>query len=108
MVDACTNTAVRRTSRRLSNLYDDAFEAVGLKATQVSMLVEVDHLINLHGGAPTLQDLALNSPRTDARTPRVRDGLIELRQDQQYGRTKRAALTTAGAACLKRQAYAGR
>jgi DNA-binding MarR family transcriptional regulator len=106
-VPACTNTAVRRASRRLSNLYDDAFEAVGLKATQVSLLAEVDRITSQNGGVPpTLQDLAQKlaiqiSALTHALRPLVRDGLIELLQDEQDGRTKRAVLTTAGAASLE-------
>lgn len=31
----CTNTALRRAARRMGNLYDDALEPTGLKATQV-------------------------------------------------------------------------
>jgi DNA-binding MarR family transcriptional regulator len=110
-VPACTNTAVRRASRRLGNLYDDAFAAVGLKATQVSLLAEVDRMTtDNHQLPPTLQDLALKlailiSALTHALRPLVRDGLVELRPDEHDGRTKRAALTPAGAALL-REAHA--
>ncbi|BDU18946.1 MarR family transcriptional regulator [Dyella sp. GSA-30] len=108
---ACTNTALRLASRRLGGLYDEAFAAVGLKATQVSLLAEVDRLTTSNSGqAPTLQELALKlailiSALTHALRPLVRDGLVELQHDEQDGRTKRAALTTAGAASL-REAHA--
>ncbi|QWT21578.1 MarR family winged helix-turn-helix transcriptional regulator [Bacillus sp. NP157] len=99
---ACTNTAMRLASRRLGNLYDDAFASVGLKATQVSLLAEVDRLTSAgQGKPPTLQELSLKlailmSALTHALRPLVRDGLLELRQDADDGRTKRAALTRLG------------
>lgn len=108
---ACTNTAVRRAARRLGNLYDDAFDAVGLKSTQVGLLADLERLKSGNGGVPpTLQDLANRlaiqiSAVTHALRPLVRDGLVELRPDEKDGRAKRAALTSAGAASL-REAHA--
>ncbi|MBI0325776.1 MarR family winged helix-turn-helix transcriptional regulator [Burkholderia plantarii] len=103
---ACTNTALRRAARRLGTLYDDAFGPLGLKATQVGLLAEIDRLTSGNDGVPpTLQDLAVKlavqiSAVTHALRPPVRDGLVELQQDRQDGRTKRVSLTPAGHACL--------
>jgi DNA-binding MarR family transcriptional regulator len=104
---ACTNTALRRAARRLGNLYDDALAPLGLKATQVSLLSEIERLTASNGGlAPTLQDLATKlaiqiSAVTHALKPLVRDGLIELLPDEQDKRAKRGALTPAGQARLQ-------
>src|ERR1700748_863824 len=40
----CNNTALRRAARRLGNLYDDALEPVGLKATQMGLMAEIARL----------------------------------------------------------------
>ena len=98
----CTNTALRRAARRLGNLYDDALAPLGLKATQVSLLAEIDRLVSANKGqAPTLQDLAAKlaiqiSALTHALRPLVREGLVILHQDEQDRRTKRASLTPLG------------
>lgn len=99
---ACTNTAVRRAARRLGNLYDDALASLGLKATQVALLSEIERMVAASGGqSPALQDLASNmavqiSALTHALRPLVRDGLIELQVDESDKRVKRAALTSTG------------
>lgn len=103
---ACTNTALRLAARRLGNLYDDALAPSGLKATQLSLLSEIQRWTTANDGqAPTLQDLAGKlaiqiSALTHALRPLVRDRLIVSLPDEQDGRTKRAALTTAGEARL--------
>jgi DNA-binding MarR family transcriptional regulator len=103
---ACTNTALRRAARRLGNLYDDALAPLGLKATQISLLSEIDRLTTANEGkAPSLQDLAIKlsiqiSAVTHALRPLVRDGLVELQPDKEDRRTKRGALTPAGTARL--------
>jgi DNA-binding MarR family transcriptional regulator len=103
---ACTNTVLRRAARRLGNLYDEAFAAVGLKATQAGLLAEVERLATGNEGVPpTLQDLAVKlaiqmSAVTHALRPLIRDGLVELRPDETDRRAKRVALTRAGTARL--------
>jgi DNA-binding MarR family transcriptional regulator len=105
---ACTNTAVRRAARRLGSLYDEALEPVGLKATQIGLLAEIERLASANGGqVPTLQDLATKlalqiSAVTHALRPLVRDGLIELLPDETDKRAKRAALTSDGSRLLHR------
>ncbi|MCU1726232.1 MarR family transcriptional regulator [Pseudomonas sp. 7P_10.2_Bac1] len=99
---ACTNTAVRRAARRLGNLYDEALASLGLKATQVALLSEIERMFTAAGGqSPALQDLALNmavqiSALTHALRPLIRDGLIELQGDEADKRVKRAVLTKTG------------
>lgn len=105
---ACTNTALRRAARRLGNLYDDALAPLGLKATQLGLLADIERLMTANDGQePTLQDLATKlaiqiSALTHALKPLIRDGLVELLPDEQDKRTKRAALTPAGSKLLHR------
>jgi DNA-binding MarR family transcriptional regulator len=105
---ACTNTALRRAARRLGNLYDDALAPVGLKATQIGMLADIERLSAAdEGRSPTLQDLATKlglqiSAVTHALRPLVRDGLIALSPDKEDRRAKRASLTAEGVALLHR------
>lgn len=99
---ACTNTALRRASRRLGQIYDDALAPTGLKATQVGLLSQI--AMASAGGErdwPTLQYLAESlavsiSALTHALRPLVRDGIVNLEPDARDGRTKRAAMTEIG------------
>ena len=102
---ACTNTSLRRAARRLGQLYDEALAPIGLKATQAGLLAQIGELARGQEG-PTLQDLAERlaigiSALTHALRPLVRDGLVELRQDPQDGRTKRGILSRLGKARLR-------
>jgi DNA-binding MarR family transcriptional regulator len=103
---ACTNTALRRAARRLGNLYDDALAPLGLKATQIGLLSEIERLAAANEGkAPSLQDLATKlsiqiSAVTHALRPLVRDGLVELQPDKEDRRAKRGVLTPAGSTRL--------
>jgi DNA-binding MarR family transcriptional regulator len=106
----CNNTALRRAARRLGNLYDDALEPVGLKATQMGLMAELARMTGRNEGRPpSLQELAARlaiqiSALTHALRPLVRDGLIALKPDDDDGRTKRALLTPAGSARLSEAA----
>jgi DNA-binding MarR family transcriptional regulator len=104
---ACTNTALRRASRRLGQLYDEAVAPTGLKATQIGLLAQIAGAYD-DGDLewPTLQSLAARlavsiSALTHALRPLVRDGFIELRPDAHDGRTKRSALTAHGKTRLR-------
>lgn len=97
----CTNTAMRLAARRLAQLYDEALAPVGLKATQISLIAEIQRLSSTSQEGPTLQDLAARlalriSAVTHALKPLVRDGLIKLRQDAQDKRIKHSVLTALG------------
>ncbi|QEL23432.1 winged helix-turn-helix transcriptional regulator [Bosea sp. F3-2] len=97
---ACTNTALRRATRRLGQLYDDAIAPLGLKATQFGLLAAINSLTE-DGKGPTLNEIAARqliqiSALTHALRPLVRDGLVELHPDLEDRRSKRASLTPAG------------
>ncbi|MBC9879853.1 winged helix-turn-helix transcriptional regulator [Bradyrhizobium sp. INPA01-394B] len=93
----CTHTALRKAARQLGNLYDEAFTPTGLKATQISLLAQIDRM----GGRPTHRALAGElavriSALTHALGPLVRDGLVRLHTDEHDKRTKHAVLTAVG------------
>ena len=97
----CTATSLRLAARRLGQLYDEALAPLGLKATQLALIAEIDRLMGADQQGPTLQDLATRlaiqlSALTHALRPLVRDGLVELRQDTQDRRTKHGVLTPLG------------
>lgn len=105
---ACTNTALRRATRRLGQLYDDAIGPLGLKATQFGLLVAIRDLAEA-GTEPTLNEIAARqliqiSALTHALKPLVRDGLVQLHPDPEDRRSKRAALTPAGLSRLQQAA----
>jgi DNA-binding MarR family transcriptional regulator len=98
----CTHTALRRASRQLSQLYDDALAPAGLTAAQSVLTSRIEGLGGVPGGqGPTLQALAGSlsmqlSALTHALRPLVRDGIVVLAPDPQDGRSKRAVLTLLG------------
>lgn len=97
---ACTNMALRRATRQLGQLYDDAIAPLGLKATQFGLLATISGLTEQEKG-PTLNEVATRqrvqiSALTHALRPLVRDGLVALSPDAADKRSKRAALTPAG------------
>lgn len=97
----CTNTALRVAARRLGQLYDEALAPLGLKATQLALISEIDKLMGADQQGPTLQDLASRlaiqlSALTHALRPLVRDGMVELLQDAKDRRTKHGVLTPLG------------
>jgi DNA-binding MarR family transcriptional regulator len=104
---ACTNTALRSAARRLGQLYDEAMEPSGLKATQSAVLAKIEEFsANAPNEGPTLQMLAERlgvqiSALTHALKPLLRDGLVKVRQDDKDKRAKHALLTAAGKARLK-------
>jgi DNA-binding MarR family transcriptional regulator len=103
----CTNTALRRAARRLGHLYDEALAPLDLKATQLSLLTEIERFPPDGGQqGPTLQGLATRlaiqiSAVTHALRPLVRDGLVEVLPDAHDGRTKHGILTPLGKARLR-------
>ncbi len=94
----CSNSALRRATRQLGQLYDDVLEPSGLKATQYGLLSQIHF-----NGSPSLKSLADGlvmdlSALGHTLKPLVRDGLVELVPDEKDRRVKRARLTDAGAA----------
>ncbi|MDY7532081.1 MarR family transcriptional regulator [Pseudomonas sp. Bout1] len=87
---------MRRASRRMAQIYDEAFVPFGLKATQYSLL---NHIAN--GDGPKMRDLAQSlvmdlSALGHTLKPLVRDGLVVLQVDELDRRSRRVLLTEAG------------
>lgn len=94
--DYCTNTAVKRASRRLGQLYDAVLAPSGLRSTQCALLTQ----IRLSDG-PTLRGLAEAmamdlSALGHTLKPLQRDGLVALEPDPRDRRAKRVRLTAHG------------
>lgn len=92
----CINAAIRRAARRMGQIYDDAFESCGLRATQYSLLVQIDRV-----GTPTMRVLADHlvmdlSALGHTLKPLIRDGLVELVVDELDRRSRRVHLTKDG------------
>ena len=97
----CVNAALRRATRRMGQLYDDAMAPLGIKGTQFSLLYRIQSLEN-----PSLRMLATDmvmdiSALGHTLKPLTRDGLIKLIQDPADKRAKRVHLTAKGAAIVK-------
>ncbi|MGK9053069.1 MarR family winged helix-turn-helix transcriptional regulator [Neorhizobium petrolearium] len=94
----CSNSAVRRASRQLGQLYEDAMGDTGLKGTQFSLLSQI-----ARSGEPSLKNLAEAmvmdlSALGHTLKPLLRDGLVELVPDGSDRRVKRVRLTETGTA----------
>jgi DNA-binding MarR family transcriptional regulator len=94
----CTNSAIRRASRQLGQLYDDVLGNSGLKGTQFTLLSQIRH-----DGTPALKALAEAmvmdlSALGHTLKPLIRDGLVVLSADDKDKRVKRVALTPLGEA----------
>lgn len=92
----CSNSAIRRASRQLGQLYDDAMGDSGLRGTQFSLLSQILLL-----GQPSLKVLAKAmvmdlSALGHTLKPLLRDGLVEMVADEYDRRVKRVRLTTLG------------
>lgn len=93
----CFATSVRKASRRLTQLYDDALALSGLRSTQYSILAE----LATRSESPTLTELAEatvsdRSSLGHALRPLVRDGYVALRRGATDRRTQRIVLTNRG------------
>jgi DNA-binding MarR family transcriptional regulator len=101
----CTATALRKATRRLSQLYDLAIAPTGLRATQFAILAE----IATRGGAPTMAELAQGlvmdrSALGHNLRPLERDGLITWSEGAEDRRRRHVALTPAGKARFREAA----
>jgi DNA-binding MarR family transcriptional regulator len=94
----CNCGALRKASRRLSQLYDSALAPCGLKSTQFAMLEEIHRRAE---EPPTMRDLA-EALVMDQSTigqnlrPLERDGMISLEQDARDRRRRYVKLTKKG------------
>ena len=97
-ISPCNATALRKASRRLTQLYDAALEPTGLRSTQFAILVE---LANWSTDSPTLAELA-DALATDRSSlghnlrPLEREGFIVLREGAADRRRRYIALTAKG------------
>jgi DNA-binding MarR family transcriptional regulator len=97
-VSLCNCTALRKATRRVSQLYDAALEPCGLRTTQRAIL---NHIFR--AGTPPIGELAEalvmdRGALTHNLKPLERDGLVEVRIDPGDRRNRLIALTSAGRA----------
>jgi DNA-binding MarR family transcriptional regulator len=94
--NSCNCTALRKASRRVSQLYDGALASCGLRATQLAILNQI-----LRMGTPAMGELARalvmdRGALAHNVKPLERDGLLETVADPDDQRNRLIALTRAG------------
>jgi DNA-binding MarR family transcriptional regulator len=92
----CNCTALRKASRRVSQLYDEALASCGLRVTQLAILNQIERM-----GSPAMGELARalvmdRGALAHNVKPLERDGLVETVADPADGRNRLIALTRAG------------
>jgi DNA-binding MarR family transcriptional regulator len=97
----CNTTALRKATRRVSQLYDSVLAPTGLRSTQRSILVSIARF-----GSPTLGQLAASlvldrSALGHNLRPLEREGFIVLDVDPDDRRSRLAKLTQKGASKLR-------
>lgn len=100
----CCSTALRKATRRVTQLYDEALAPVGLRSTQYSILMELSRRAS---EAPTLQVLADalvmdRSALGHTLRPLERDGLLALQHGESDRRQRQVVLTRKGQALVAR------
>lgn len=96
----CNGAALRKATRRLTQLYDAVLAPCGLTIVQRSVLVHIDR-----GNEPTPSELAHAmvldlSALARSLKPLERDGYLLQKRDERDGRSRRVVLTTRGKAKL--------
>ena len=94
----CSATAMRKATRRMTQLYDDALAAAGLRSTQYAILEELHRKAD---APPTMGELAETlvldrSALGHNLRPLERDGLIALVAGDANRRLRRVVLTKMG------------
>ena|ERR1700736_2987956 len=102
-VSPCNATAMRKASRRLTQLYDDALEPCGLRSTQFAILTALDRR-SLE--PPTMRELADalvmdRSALGHNLRPLERDRLIALEESEEDRRRRHVVMTPRGKAKFK-------
>jgi len=100
----CNNTALRKATRRVSQLYDSVLAPTGLRTTQRSILLNIARI-----GSPTMGQLAASlvldrSALGHNLKPLEREGLIVLDVDPDDKRSRLAKLTKKGESKLRETA----
>ena len=96
----CNGAALRKATRRLTQLYDNVLAPCALRSSQRSILVHIDR-----AGQPTMTELAYalvldRSALAHNIKPLERDGYLVQIRDAHDGRSRRLELTKAGKAKL--------
>jgi DNA-binding MarR family transcriptional regulator len=94
----CSATALRKASRRVTQLYDTALLPCGLRSTQHAILAELKRRAS---NPPTLQELADalvmdRSALGHTLRPLERDGLVELQEGDTDRRRRHVVMTVDG------------
>ena len=102
-VSPCNATAMRKASRRLTQLYDDALEPCGLRSTQFAILTALDRR-SLE--PPTMRELADalvmdRSALGHSLRPLERDEFIALDESEEDRRRRHVVMTPQGKAKFK-------
>jgi DNA-binding MarR family transcriptional regulator len=102
-VGACFGTAMRKATRRLTQLYDEVLQPCGLRSTQIAILGE---LARSTKEPPTMAELARamvmdRSALGHNLRPLERDGLIALQESEDDRRRRHVALTPVGKAKIR-------
>jgi DNA-binding MarR family transcriptional regulator len=100
----CNNTALRKATRRVSQLYDSILAPTGLRSTQRSILLNIARF-----GSPTMGQLAASlvldrSALGHNLRPLEREGFIVLDADPEDKRSRLARLTKKGESKLRETA----
>jgi DNA-binding MarR family transcriptional regulator len=100
----CNNTALRKATRRVSQLYDSILAPTGLRSTQRSILLNIARF-----GSPTMGELAASlvldrSALGHNLKPLEREGFIVLDVDPDDKRNRLARLTKKGESKLRETA----
>ena len=92
----CSCTALRKASRRISQLYDVALSPCGLTVNQKSVLAQISRSLPMTVGQ--LAEALVMDPGALAHTlkPLERDGLVEVKVDPTDRRQRLVALTAVG------------
>jgi DNA-binding MarR family transcriptional regulator len=99
----CSATAMRKASRRLTQLYDDALTASGLRSTQFTILAELHRRTRQ---PPTMAELAQSlvmdrSALGHNLRPLERDGLLVLKEGEEDRRRRHVVMTERGKAIFE-------
>jgi DNA-binding MarR family transcriptional regulator len=98
----CNAAAMRKASRRLTQLYDDALAPCGIRSTQFTILAELDRRSNDPPGVSELAEVLVmdRSSLGHNLRPLERDKLIALEDSDQDRRRRQVILTGRGRAKL--------
>jgi DNA-binding MarR family transcriptional regulator len=96
MAENCICAHLRRATRAVTSAYDDALRPLGLRSTQMTLLVALAHFdrvpLNRLGSVLAMDRTTL----TRNLGPLERDGLVEVGGDQKDARRKLLRLTPRG------------